>query len=290
MRRIVPTALFVVLIAVFTSGAAANITFTDPAGDQLESATAPDITTVHVTNTPTAITIQVTVGNHQTLAPGTALAVLMDTDQDGDTGADGLEAGFLDGVEADGTHVTQFLRYSELADDLIEQPVANMSVSFATGIWTWTVARSELFGTSGFSFGILGAAFNADGSLAGLDIAPDSDTPWDYDLVGVAPPPPPKLLVSTPGGKPAKPVAGKRFTVGSLVTKDDMVSFVAAARVTCTARIGNAPLRATGRYRRPNATCAMTVPRNAKGKMLRGTLKVQAQGATTTKPFRFRVG
>ena len=88
---------------------------------------------------------------------------------------------------------------------------------------------------------------------------------------------------------PAKPAAGKLFSVGTRVTRGDNGAAVATGTVTCTVRVGSAPLRATGRIRNGVAYCAMQIPRTAKGKLVRVTVKVTFQGVATTKTFSARV-
>jgi len=236
------------------------------------------------------ITIRATVANYQALPPGTVLGVVLDADKNDTTGDDGFEAAFTYGVALNGAEVAVFERYSQFAKELLEAPIQNMSTSFAAGVWTWSVARSELFQTSGFRFALVSVSVKPDGSIDGADLAPNEDPLWEYELVGVPPPPPRALFASTPAGRPAKPVAGKPFTVSSLVTQDDKVSPVSSVRVKCTAKAGSASLRAAGRFQAPTtATCAMKIPARAKGKTLRGTMVVQAAEGTVKKTFVFRI-
>jgi hypothetical protein len=292
VRTAVPSALLCALALALTAGAArADASFSDPAGDQVGSQAAPDVTTVDVANTPAGVvTIRATVANYQELPPGTALVALLDTDKNVSTGDDGFEAAFTHGVTLDGSQVTVFERYSQFANALLEAPVQDMSSSFSAGTWTWSVARSELFQTAGFGLAIVAIAVKADGSLESADLAPDTGPLWEYDLVGVPPPPARSLNASTPSGRPAKPIAGKPFAVSSLVTQDDLVSPATSVKVTCAVKIGSARVPAVGRFRAPTtASCAMTIPPRAKGKTLRGTMTVRAAEGTVRKTFVFRV-
>jgi hypothetical protein len=77
--------------------------------------------------------------------------------------------------------------------------------------------------------------------------------------------------------------------VSSLVVLADTGDRIPDGRTTCAVRVGTARLRAAGTFAASRARCTMTVPRNATGKVLRGTLTVRHAGATITRPFSFRV-
>ena len=63
---------------------------------------------------------------------------------------------------------------------------------------------------------------------------------------------------------------------------------LATGTVTCTVRVGTVPLRATGSMRNGVAACAMKLPKTAKGKLVKVTVKVTFQGVSTTKTFSAR--
>jgi hypothetical protein len=291
MKRVCATVLLSAVVAVVSTGAArADRSFGDPAGDQQNTPTAPglDITTVDVSNAADGlVTFRVTIANYQSLPPGGVVAAVLDTDRNINTGERGLEASIILLKGLDGAERVVFEQYSPAAGALVEAPATNMSATFSAGVWTWTIPRSELSDTRGFAFGLIAAIVNASGSLGGVDIAPDGNELWVYELAGL---PPAKLFASTPAGKPAKPVAGKPFTTSVLVTLADKITLVTSATVTCRVHVGSATIHATGRFHKPTtASCAMNVPPGAKGKTLRGTMTIHAMGGTIKKSFHFPV-
>jgi hypothetical protein len=173
--------------------------------------------------------------------------------------------------------------------ELVPVAMTAATGAFENGVLTINVPRAELLDTRGFEFGALGAVFRPDFSAFALDIVPDEEEFLVYDLIGLAPPPPPRLTATAVNGTPAQPKAGRRFVVRALVTLEGG-GIVASGRASCAVRVGTKPLRSTGRLGNSLAQCTMTVPRNAKGKVLRGTMTMRHAGATIKRAFSFRVG
>ena len=282
-------------IAALAAGAAqADTSYSDPVGDMY--ATSPvvvglDLTAVEVSNTPDGtITFRATIANAQTLPVLGAIGVALDLDKNLDTGNDGLEALAVYFKDPFGRESLEFERWSATEGELVEVPTTAMSASFSEGVFSWTVPRSDLLDTDGFAFGVLTLVFAPDLANFAADVAPDSDQLWVYDLVGLAPPPPPPTLsASNPTGTPRRPLAGKRFTASVIVTRSDTGETMTSGTVACVVRVGTARVPAAGRFRGGRAQCAMTVPRNAKGRALRGTMTIGAVGASVKKPFSFHV-
>ncbi len=282
------------IAALATGAARADTSYSDPAGDVFATNPAVvglDLTAVEVSNTPDGtITFRVTIANAQTLPVLGAVGVGLDLDKNLDTGDEGFEAFALYVRDPFGRESLAFQRWSPIDGELVEMPTTGMSASFSQGVFSWTVPRSKLLDTSGFAFVVVSLVFTPDLVNFAADIAPDSNQLWVYDLVGLAPPPPPPTLsASNPTGSPPKPVAGKRFTASVVVTRSDTGEAMTSGTVSCAVRVGTARVAAVGRFRGGRVQCAMTVPRNAKGKMLRGTITVDALGASVKKPFSFRV-
>ena len=263
--------------------AAADESFEDPLFDAPGGA--PDITTVALSNTADGnVTFRITIDNFETLprppSSRVHLSIQFDLDRNPSTGdpVAGQEASavFRNILVNNGS--VDFFRWngSELAD----VPEANMGSSLAEGVLTFTVHRSELFGVDGFDFRIDGLTFT-DGVGPAFDVAGT----WSYDLVF----PPPTLSTTKPAGAPPRPVAGRTFTVRSVVSRSDTDAVVTSGTVRCTARIGSARLRASGRFQAGRAQCVMAVPRQAKRKMLRGTMTIRAAGASVKVAFTFRI-
>jgi hypothetical protein len=130
------------------------------------------------------------------------------------------------------------------------------------------------------------AALNlAAPSKSAVDDAPNTEL-WSYELVGL---PAPRLSTQRLLVRPAQPIAGRSFTVQALVRRSDSGETVTSGSVSCTARVGTTRLRTRGGFGGGRAQCVVSVPRNAKGKTLRGTLTVRAAGASLSRPFSYRI-
>ncbi len=175
MRR--KAARLVTAIALTTAlalaGGAGAVTFTDATGD---SGTAPDITSLEVTNDARGrITFRLTLPNRSTALEATDLMfVLMDSDRNKATGtSDGddhliqLTQGGISILRWDGA------RYSPVA-----APAARMSIS--GGVVTLIVPRANLANTSAFE-AVLLAARVVGSTVEGLDRGPDAGR-WNYTL------------------------------------------------------------------------------------------------------------
>ena len=286
MKRSLATLAVALAVAALSAAVAtADELFEDPAGDN--QGVAPDVTMVDVSNTPDGtITFRITIANFQALPPPPSarahLSLFLDLDKDENTGEFGREAEaiFVNILVNNGT--VNFRRWD--GSQMVDVPETNMSSSLSAGVLTFTVNQRELLNATGFTFLIEALTF-VDGVGPRFDYAGD---PWTYDLV-FPPPPPPKLSATRPVGTPTRPVAGRRFTVHSVVTRSDTDEEVTAGSVKCTARVGTATLRADGRFRTGRAQCAMAVPPRTRGTTLRGSMTVRAAGASVRKPFSFRI-
>jgi len=274
--------------ALSAAAASADELFEDPAGDN--QGAAPDITTVAVSNTPDGnITFQITIANYEALPPLPSarahVSLFLDLDKNESTGEFGNEAVavFVNILVNKGA--VNFWRWDGSA--MVDVPETNMSSSLSGGVLTFTINWSELLNVTGFAFWVQALTF-VDGVSPRFDYAPDGAPPWTYDLV-FPPPPPPTLSATKPVGTPTRPVAGRKFTVRSLVTRSDTGEAVTAGSVRCRARVGTARLRAEGRFRAGRAQCVMAVPPKARGKTLRGSMTVRAAGASVSKPYSFRI-
>ncbi len=268
--------------------AGAQTTFQDPEADQrnTEDLVAPDITSVQVSNTRDGVvTFRVTIGDHGTLPPASAIVLLFDTDREFGTGDQGFEYAVSHLVDESSQASIVLERWDASIFRLVAIPATAITSNFEAGVFTVSVPRGALGNTIGFDFGLYAARFDLDGDDHAVDDAPNTDL-WTYDLSGL---PAPRLstqrLVVTPG----RPVAGRTFTVGALVRRSDTGGAVGAATVTCTARVGKARVRAIAAFSGGQARCVVSIPRNATGKALRGTLTVRAAGARLSRPFSYRV-
>lgn len=288
-----------VLVAAIAGGARADATFTDPVGDQSKP-TAPDITGVQVANTPDGtLAVRVTVANYQSVLPPLSGVVIgFDTDKNPATGDQGVDAalGYLvDPVTNAGT--TLLARWDPNDEELTDvDPVpSTVAGSFADGVVTLTVPRSELLYTSAFRFEVVSVAFQSPFDIdPATDFAPTDTTFWDYDLVLA----PATLSESAPTATPRTPVAGHALVVSTNVTRSDKSPTATALRASCAARVGATRLRTSASFvptTQPlalgegKARCSLRLPKTARGKLVRGSITAQVGGATVTRPFTFRV-
>lgn len=273
------------LVAPSASG---DTSFEDGAGDQrnTEELVAPDITTVHVSNTRDGlITFRLSIANHASLPGGSRIAVLLDLDRSIATGDQGFEYAVRHDVDGTGRATLVFERWEESVFQLVQIPAESLTSSFSGGVFTLSIPRGELRNTTGFQFGMYAALLDPDGDDHAVDDAPNANL-WTYDLTGL---PAPRLSTTRLAVMPGRPVAGKTFVVHAGVRRADTGSTVATASVTCTARVGKTKLRSVGRFSDGRARCAVSVPRSAKGKTLRGTITIRADRAAVTRSFSYRV-
>ena len=268
--------LLLVSTAALALGAAqiaqADASYTDATGD---SKTAPDITGVTATHDAAGNLTFTVRTSHVSLAADSLVDIAFDTDQNQDTGGNGVEFFFIIGSTG-----WEFARWDGSKFTAAGAPSANGS--YANGVATFKISKADLGGVEKFTWWADSFQLDANGNVIAEDTAPEGTNAYDYALTPLT------LRASTAAAVPAKPVAGKAFTVGTRVTRGDNGAALATGTVTCTVRVGTAPLRATGRMRNGVAVCAMKLPKTAKGKLVRVTVKVTFQGVSTSKTFSAR--
>lgn len=89
---------------------------------------------------------------------------------------------------------------------------------------------------------------------------------------------------------PARPRAGRLFSVQMRLIRTDTGQLVRSGRVSCRATINRRAIRLASRgFRRGWARCAWRLPRSARGKTLRGSIRVRTLGVAVTRTFARRV-
>ncbi len=274
--------------------------FVDPAAD---SGVAPDVTTVTVSNDDQGLlTFQITVPNRSALAPQDAVAVLLGTDDpDLVRGKRNDGMNFILGVDGQGV----FLLEWNGADMQEVTPHPNsVSGSFSGGVATLTVKQEHL--APGFpdlsvpismDFYVLGITFNGSDVVA-QDVAPDGATDvWSYRIAEAL-----RVVVTNfDADKTIK--AGKTLIVLMGAAHGDTGAAIDSGTIRCAARLGGKTLKGvphfitvtvtsptTGRsIQSPNATCSWKVPKNSKGKVIRGSVALTESGITVSRSFTTRV-
>ena len=270
--------LLLVSTAALALGAAqlahADASYTDPTGD---AQSAPDITAVSAAH-DTAGNLSFTVRtSHATLASGSIVGDAFDTAQNPDTGSNGVEYLFLMGSSG-----WQFARWD--GTNFVSAGASSANGSYVNGVATFKVNKADLGGVTKFTFWADAVQLDANGNVIGSDTAPDGTAAYVYELTK-----PLTLKAGAVTAAPAKPAAGKPFTVRTRVTRGDTGGPLTTGTVACSVRVGKAPLRATGKVAAGVASCAMTLPKTAKGKTVTVTLKVTLQGVSTSKTFSAKV-
>lgn len=98
-----------------------------------------------------------------------------------------------------------------------------------------------------------------------------------------------KPVIGTAKAQPARPSAGKRFTVRFPVSWSDDGSAVTSASVATRASVASKAVPHRYSFGAGRLTISMTVPRTAKGKQLRLTATLRAENRVTTKSVAYKV-
>jgi hypothetical protein len=267
--------------------AANSATFQDSTG---ENPAAPDITTITVSNDDAAtITFKINIPNRAQYASDIGLFVFLDSDANqatGDTESFGAD------------YVVQLIQGEILlfkwdgSDYTLSATQASLNQAWASGS-TIRINASELNNTRRLSFGVIALAGIAIDPATGAldftntqgDIAPTIGF-YTYQLQITKP----TLVVRSLKPTPAKPAAGKPFTLRLVAARSDTGAAVQNGRVTCVGRLGSARLKAqVQRVQGGAATCTWNLPATAKGKTFRGTVTVAFEGLRASQGYAGKV-
>ncbi len=273
-----PIALTVVALALLlVPGAFADRSYVDPAGD---SGAAPDITGVKVSHDAADVVSLAVTTNQPTLAEDASFWGYIDTDRNSTTGFPyrGLGAEHFFIADGDGG-VVFHINGNIITVDFD----SSFSASYANGMFTARLSRSELGNAERFAFLVESEQDDTNGDTIAVDYAPDAPPFFEYSFVPLV------LTVAPVAATPKHPVAGKRFVVSTNVTRSDAQPF-GAGNVVCAAKAGNVALRPVGSVVSGAARCVMKVPKGTAGKTLRGSVTVSAEDSSPVKrPFAFRI-
>ena len=101
---------------------------------------------------------------------------------------------------------------------------------------------------------------------------------------------PPTLVVKKLTPSPAKPTAGRAFTLRLVAARSDTGAVVQNGKVTCVGRVGNARLKAqVQRVVAGAATCTWNLPPTAKAKTFRGSVAVVFEGLKASQGYAGKV-
>jgi hypothetical protein len=98
-----------------------------------------------------------------------------------------------------------------------------------------------------------------------------------------------KPVIARPATVPARPVAGKRFTVSFKVTRSDNGAPLTGGRMICDPAVLGKVIRHQESFRRSIATLSFIIPASAEGKTLAVNLTIVAGGQSTHTVANFKV-
>lgn len=284
-------AVAVVALPTVASGAlsaptANTTTYQDSVG---ENPAAPDITTVVVSNTDAGlITFKINIPNRPTFTQDMLIALEVDSDNNPATGSpDGTDYAleFFLGEAAlfrwDGSNFTRRPG---------DPPFTSLITSYQAGL-TLNISAAELGNTKAFKFSAIAiggividpTTNDLDFTNAAGDAAPAVGAglyPYEVKIT------PPTLVVRSLKPVPARPVAGRAFTLRLVAARSDTGAVVQNGRVACVGRVGNVRLRAqVQRVQGGAAICTWNIPPNARGKVFRGSVTVSFEGLKAAQSY-----
>lgn len=284
-RRVAGYAGFVVLLLALTlatmSGASAGnrIWYGDPAGD---SGTGVDIGAVQVVNDAAGrITFSVTVANRTELTADDYVNIFVDADANPATGT-ARGSDFVIGVS--GRDQRYWLSRWDGTAWSRDVSSATLFGAYVPGGMSFTIHRSELGGTSQFSFSVGTYSYSQAG-------ARDLTSTFLFQLLDYRSTGPVITWLHV-----GPPKAGKRFSVSFDMRRSETGRLIVEGAVRCRAKLGRVKLRGTWHLvltpadvGEPYAVCVWRVPGGTRGKTLRGAITVVTEGGSTTRRFAERV-
>ena len=271
------------------SPASNTATFQDSTGEDPQ---APDITSVTVSNDDTGmLTFRVNIANRPTLSRDMDFEVYVDTDNNASTGDQQLVPGADYLVQLfDGDAILWKWDGSNFSRSFGNPPSVTLSTTYANGP-VIRISAAELGNTKAFKFmvfAVSGITFDPvtnapDFTNAAVDSAPNYGSGLYPFSVKVTPP---TLVAKKLTAVPARPAAGKPFTLRLVAARSDTGAVIQNGKVACVARVGSARLRATvAKVVAGAATCTWKIPATAKGKSFRGSVAVTFEGLTASQAY-----
>jgi hypothetical protein len=272
--------------AVALGGAASNSqSYSDATG---EDPAGIDISSIAVSNDDAGlITFQVNVTNRPALTPDLLFQLYIDTTSSGGD-PESFGADYVLQLTTAGTALFKW----DGSNFPFASSQAGVASAYASAGPTLRVSAAALGKPTTINFvavAVSGVAEDANGdpdySNAHGDLAPNFGLYTGYEVrttLALA------VVRATTSPKPAR--AGRPFSVGLAITRNDTGGPVETGSVACTARVGTAaiPVRAR-RVANGVAACSWTLPANARGKIVRGTITVTVEGTRVTRSFSARV-
>lgn len=277
------------------SSSSGSATFTDPVGD---AKAAPDISTVTVSDDAAGmLTISVAASD---LRANTRVNVRLNTDK-----ADGHDY-WLHYQRGAKNWLWNLSRWDGATWQRVPQS-STMSFNPGDASCSWTLSAADLGGTRGFRFQVDTELIDpATKKILAHDVAPDSLPGWLYNLAApvktittttaqtttqptttTAPAETP--VIGAPTTVPAKALADRRLTVSFPVKRSSDGAPLSGGTMICNPTITGKLLHHTEQYKSGVARVTLTIPRTAKGKLLRIAVTIKLGSESTTRTANFRV-
>ena len=254
------------------------LSVTDLAGDH---EAAPDVTDVRVSDSGSGtISFAVSTPSHAALTSATWVELDVDIDRRHSTGGGGVE------VYVVLTQGRVFVgRWSPSEQEFAVRRTGARARS-SGGVVTFDVPRALLEDVASFDFYVVSGDSETDDEDNAIDLAPDGDRWWRYTLANK---PPLRLIAEDARGLPARPRAGRTFSVVVPVRRSDTARGITSGSATCTVQVAGKPVQATGKVGAGNGRCSLRVPAGSRGTALRGSIVVRSGGKAVTTRFSFPV-
>ena len=266
-----------------------EVTFQDSTG---EDPTAPDITTIVVSNDDAGmINFRINIPNRPAYARDIGLIMFLDSDANQATG---------DTQTLGADHVIQLIAGEILlfrwdgTDYTLSATQSSLSYAWQNGA-TVRVNASDLNNTRRLNFDALVLSGITIDELTGALDCPDPNCKSDVaPTIGFFTYPVlltrPTLVVRSVTRTPARPTAGRPFTVRMVTARSDTDAVLQNGRVACVGRAGGARLRAiVARVQGGAVVCTWRIPPNASRKMFRGSVTVVFEGLRATRSITARI-
>jgi hypothetical protein len=288
MRRVLLALLLLVALGI-TPSAGADQSYTDPSGD---GGPGTDITNVTVRNDVNTGMITIQLGSASPIVANHAIAVFIDADRNQATGDQGDEYWMFGGPLVGAA----FFAWN--GSDWIEPNAATFSArAAASNVTEFLFNKADIGNVSGFNFASASISLDVSGGSLAInfwDAAPDRGY-WSYDLATPPPPPAPpapapaavKPVIGAPVATMA--VAGKPMTVTFPVTRSDNGAPLLKGAMTCDPSVSGKALAHRESFAAGKAKLVFTVPKTAKGKLLKVKLTISSSGLAATKVATFKV-
>lgn len=271
-----------VLAAVAAGTAPANTgAFADPAGD---AGGGPDVTGITLSDSPSGLLQFAVTARGMAVDTATNMFVLLDTDRNATTGFNGSE--YLLRLTHDSSGGVYGLDQWQ-NNDLVTLQAPSLAFTVSGDTYTFSLSKTEIGSPQSFNLSVYAAATDANGNVTSVDRAPDSGA-WIYELTAT-PPAVVKPVIAAPVLTPAKPRAGKALTVSFPVTRSDTGAALATGTMVCDPSVNGKVITHRESFANGTARLAFTVPKTAKGKVLKVQVTIKLGGQSAHRVVTYKV-